>query len=113
MVGQEARKRPEEGPAGGVAGPPGSGDSSRSRGGWRTWVLVLGVFVIPILLYAAIPAVAALAIPPGRKVALSAALVVVAEGTFFVSALVLGREAVRRYRRYLDPRTWFRRTPRG
>ena len=84
-----------------------------SRGGWRSWVLVLGVFVIPLACYAAIPAVAALPVPSGRKVAFSAALVVVAEGTFLVSALVLGREAVRRYRRYLSPRRWFGRSGKG
>jgi len=76
-------------------------------------VLVLGVFVMPILLYAAIPVVASLSIPSSRKVAFSGVLVVAAEGTFLVSALILGREAVRRYRRYLNPRTWFRRSRRG
>ncbi len=70
-------------------------------------MLVLGVFVIPILLYAAIPAVASMPIPPGRNVAFSGSLVIAAEGRFLLSALVLGREAVRRYRRYLNPRTWF------
>lgn len=90
-----------------------SGVGPRSRGGWRTWVLVLGVFVVPILLYAAIPAVASMPIPPGRKVAFSGALVIAAEGVFLLSALVLGREAVRRYRRYLDPRTWFGRSGKG
>ena len=73
-------------------------------------MLVLGVFVVPILLYAAIPVVASLSIPPGRKVAFSGALVIAAEGTFLISALVLGREAVRRY---LNPRTWFERSRRG
>ena len=76
-------------------------------------MLVLGVFVMPILLYAAIPVVASLSIPSSRKVAFSGVLVVAAEGTFLVSALILGREAVRRYRRYLNPRTWFRRSRRG
>ena len=68
---------------------------------------VFGVFVIPILLYAAIPAVASMPIPPGRKVAFSGSLVIAAEGVFLLSALVLGREAVWRYRRYLNPRVWF------
>ena len=72
-------------------------------------MLVFGVFVTPLLLYAAIPAVAALPVPPGRKVAFSAALVIGAEGTFLVSALVLGREADRRL---LDPRAWFGRSGR-
>ena len=68
------------------------------------------MFVIPILLYAAISAVATLSIPPERKVAFSAALVIGAEGTFLVSALVLGREAVRRY---LNLRTPLGRSEKG
>jgi hypothetical protein len=70
-------------------------------------VLVFGVFVIPVLLYAA---VAALPISPGRKVVFSGARVIGAEGTFRVSVLALGREAVRRYRRFLNPRAWFVRS---
>ena len=76
-------------------------------------MLVLGVFVIPILLYAAIPAVATLSLPHETKVAFSAALVIGAEGTSLVSALVLGREAVQRYRRYSNPRTPFGRSEKG
>lgn len=85
----------------------------RSRGGWRTWALVLGVFVIPTPPYAAIPAVASMTLPTGRKAAFSGALVVAAEGVFLLSALVLGREAVRRYRRYLNPRKWLGRSEEG
>ena len=84
--------------------------ASRSPRGWRTWVPVLGVFVVLILPYAAIPVAVSLSIPPGRKGAFSGALVGAAEGTFLVSAIVLGREAVRRY---LNPRTWFGRSPDG
>ena len=70
-------------------------------------MLVFGVFVVPILFYAMIPAVAALSIPSGRKVAFSTSLVVGAEWAFLASALVLGGEDVRGYRRFLDPRTCF------
>ena len=75
-------------------------------------MLVLGAFVTPILLYAFIPAVAAPPMPSGRKVSFSVTLVIAAEGIFLLSALVLGREAVRRYHRYLDPRTRFGRSAR-
>ncbi len=74
---------------------------------WRAWVLVFGVIVVPTLLYLAIPALPFLPLATGQKVWVSAGLVVVAETVFLISALVLGREAVRRYRRYLDPRRWF------
>ena len=111
---EKPRESHEEKPRGiGDAAAQTQGADGGSRGGWRTWVLVLGVFVIPLACYAAIPAVAMFPVPSGRKVVFSAALVVVAEGTFLVSALVLGREAVRRYRRYLSPRYWFGRSGKG
>ena len=71
-------------------------------------VLVFGVFVVPGLLYAAILAVPFLPLEIGPKIWASSGLVIAAEVTFLLSALVLGREAVRRYPRIFDPRTWFR-----
>ena len=70
-------------------------------------MLVLGVFVVPTMLYTMLLVVPFLPFTTGQKVWVSSGLVIVAEGTFFISALVLGREAVRRYRRLLDPRNWF------
>ena len=114
MIGEGLRERGEDRQGRTRDATTGTPVSDRALwGGWRTWVLVFGVFVIPILFYAAIPAVVALPISPDRKVAFSVALVVGAEGTFLVSALVLGREAVRRYRCFLDPRTWFGRSGRS
>lgn len=75
-------------------------------------MLVFGVFVVPTLFYAMIPAVAFLPLTTGQKVWVSGGLVVAAEGTFLVSALVLGRETVRRYRGFLNPRNWFGKRPR-
>ena len=86
---------------------PEPADSPRSWKSWRTWVLVFGVIVVPTLLYLAIPAVPFLPLTTGQKVWVASGLVVAAETVFLLSALVLGREAVRRYRRYLDPRRWF------
>ena len=94
----------EEREASTVSEPAGT---PRSRKGWRPWVLVFGVIVVPTLFYLAIPAVPFLPLTVGQKVWASAGLVVVAETVSLISALVLGREAVRRYRRYLDPRRWF------
>ncbi len=90
-----------------LARSPEPDGTPRSRKGWRGWVLVFGVIVVPTLLYLAIPAVPFLPLTTGQKVWVSAGLVVVAEAVFLVSALLIGREAVRRYRSYLDPRRWF------
>ncbi len=99
----------------GANGPVGEGEKARRHPGdapparGRTLFLVFFLVVVPGLLYAAVLGVPFLPLATGAKVWLSAALVVAAEGTFLISALVLGKEVVSRYRRFLDPRSWFRR----
>lgn len=56
------------------------------------WMAVLGVPLLPLA--------------AGWKVGIGTAIVVVAEVAFWLSALILGREVVWRYRRYLNPRNW-------
>ena len=91
-------------------GEPGAPTGGRKPDGrWKVGAAILGALVIPTLLWAAIPVVAFLPLAGEHKVWVSGGLVVAAEAVFWVSALLLGREAVRRYRRYLDPRTWFRK----
>lgn len=68
----------------------------------------MGGLVIPTALWAAVPPVVPfLPLTTGRKARASGGLVVAAEGVFPTRALLVGREAVRRYRLLLDPRTWF------
>ena len=102
-IGEEVRRgqQPE-----GRAGAPPSGPGGR----WVAFVAIMGAVVIPTLLWAAVPLVVPfLPLTTGQKVWASGGLVVAAEVVFWVSALLLGREVVRRYRSRLDPRTWFRK----
>ncbi|CAA9444076.1 MAG: hypothetical protein AVDCRST_MAG80-1601 [uncultured Rubrobacteraceae bacterium] len=94
-------ERAEEEP--GVTSEPGKG--------WRIWALIFGVFVVPGVLYLTLLAVPFLPLTTGQKVWVASGLVVAAEGTFLLSALLLGREAVRRYRGFLNPRRWFAKRP--
>ena len=113
--GDDGKGLSEEREPGGVVtgevereGEPGAlGQSPDER--WKVWAAILGALVIPTLLWAAVPVVAFLPLAGEHKVWVSGGLVVAAEAVFWVSALLLGREAVRRYRRYLDPRTWSRK----
>jgi hypothetical protein len=82
--------------------------TSGSIGG-RTWVLVVILVVVPGAFYAAIPVVPFLPLTTAQMIGLSSGLVVVAEIVFWVAALFVGREVISRYRRFFDPRTWFRR----
>jgi hypothetical protein len=75
----------------------------------HTWVLVVVLLVIPGALYAAVPAVPFLPLTTAQKVGLSSGLVVVAEVVFWVAAFFVGREVISRYRRFFDPRAWFRK----
>ena len=84
-------------------------DAAAALGRGRTVLLVVFLVVVPGLLYAAVLGVPFLPLGTGTKIWLSAFLVVTAEGTFVISALVLGKEVVSRYRGSLDPRTWFRK----
>ncbi len=79
-----------------------SGAITRSR----TWLLVFLLVVVPSALYTAVPAVPFLPLSTGTKVLLASGLVVVAEAVFWGAALLLGKEVVSRYRRFLDPRAW-------
>ncbi len=75
----------------------------------RTWVLVVVLLVVPGALYAAIPVVPFLPLTTAQKIGLSSGLVVVAEVVFWAAALFVGGEVISRYRRYFDPRAWFRK----
>lgn len=89
--------------------PRRSDDAAAALGRGRTVLLVVFLVVVPGLLYAAVLGVPFLPLGTGTKIWLSASLVVTAEGTFVIFALVLGKEVVSRYRGFLDPRTWFRK----
>ena len=100
----------DNGPAGEEGRAPRPADDVPAAiGRGRTLLLVFFLVVVPGLLYTAVLGVPFLPLGTGTKVGLSAALVVAAEGTFVISALVLGKEVVSRYRGSLDPRAWFRK----
>jgi hypothetical protein len=84
-------------------------ESQTPASGRRAWILVIVLLVVPGALYAAIPVVPFLPLTTAQKIGLSSGLVVVAEVIFWVAALLVGREAISRYRRYFDPRAWFRK----
>jgi hypothetical protein len=84
-------------------------ESQTPASGRRAWILVIFLLVVPCALYAAIPVVPFLPLTTAQKIGLSSGLVVVAEVIFWVAALFVGKEAISRYRRFFDPRAWFRK----
>lgn len=75
-----------------------------------TW-LGVGFIVLSFALYGAFFVVPFLPFAPAVRVALAAGVVIAGEVSFVVGGLFLGAQVVRRYRRYLNPRNWFRRAP--
>ena len=71
--------------------------------------LGITLLALAFLMWALVPVVLLLPLSGGQKGWATAALLVVGEAAFWVSAVVLGREVVRRYRAYLHPRRLFRR----
>ena len=84
-----------------------AGEAPKDPTGRRAWLYVFFLVVVPGLFYAAVLGVPFLPLATGTKIWVSAALIVAAEATFVVSVLLLGKEVVSRYRRYLDPRRLF------
>lgn len=78
----------------------------------RTRLLGIVLLVVAVLFWAAAPAVLLIPLSATQKVWAGSAFLVLGEVAFWASAVVLGREVFRRYRRYLDPRGWFGEKPR-
>lgn len=76
------------------------------RGG-RARTIGVALLVVSALLWAGVLGVPFLPLSGAWKVGVASALAVAGEVAFWGAVLVLGREAVRRYRGYLDPRRWF------
>ncbi|MBP7331799.1 MAG: hypothetical protein BWY65_00798 [Firmicutes bacterium ADurb.Bin373] len=63
-----------------------------------SFVFYGGLLLVPFTPYAA-----------GTKAVISSALVVSGEASFWLGALILGKELVSKYKRYLNPVWWFRK----
>ena len=71
--------------------------------------LGIGLVVLSTVLYLGLLAVPFAPLDAGGKLALSGALVLTGEVSFWLGAALLGREVVLKYRRLLNPLHWWRR----
>ena len=76
-----------------------------------TWLTRVGValIILSFALYGSLLLLPFLTLSAGTKTAAVPILVVLGEVVFWSGGLILGKEVVSRYRRFLDPRTWRRK----
>jgi hypothetical protein len=77
----------------------------RSR--YFKWGVVL--LIVCVLAFLASPVVPFLAIGEGSKVIVATVLFVIGEATFWVGAILVGKELVNKYTARLNPKNWFKR----
>ena len=83
-----------------------------SRAAGRTRLVGIVLLVAAVVFWVAAPAVLLIPIPAEQKAWMGSAFLVLGEVAVWAAAVILGREAFRRYRRFLDPRGWFDKKPR-
>jgi hypothetical protein len=69
----------------------------------------ISLIVISTILYCSILGVPFLHISIRNKTFITAFLVMGGEITFWVGGLILGREFIKKFRGYLNPKNWFRK----
>jgi hypothetical protein len=65
------------------------------------------VFVLSFVLYGLILTVPLLSASLETKTLITTALVVLGEICFWTGGVILGKEVVRKYRRFFNPKNWF------
>jgi hypothetical protein len=82
------------------------GEARGSKKPGLTRLLGIVLLVAAILFWVAAPAVLLSSLSAAQKAWTSTIFLVLGEVAFWASALALGREVFRRYRRFLNPRDW-------
>ena len=83
--------------------------SGKKRPAGRARFLGFALLALAFLMWVLVPVVLLIPVSVAEKGWTTAALLTIGEVAFWISAVILGREAVRRYRSYLDPRRLFRK----
>ena len=71
--------------------------------------LGISLVVLSFILYGLILLVPFVPYPTGIKVTISSILAVLGEISFWVGGIILGKEVIARYKKYLNPFIWFKR----
>jgi len=80
---------------------------SMQRSRYFKWGIVL--LIVCVLAFLAIPVIPFLNMGNGAKVTCSAILFVIGEATFWVGAILVGKELLAKYTARLNPKNWFKK----
>lgn len=80
----------------------------------KKWTFKLGIILIIVCIpfFLAIPVIPFLDWETKAKVSASTALLVAGEVLFWSGGLLVGKELFTKYKSYLNPKSWFKRTTR-
>ena len=83
---------------------------SRESAG-RPWVKKTGIFlvILSFVLYGGLLLVPFIPYGAGAKAAVTSAIIVSGEASFWLGAIILGKEVVTKYRKYFNPANWFKK----
>lgn len=87
--------------------PPTQPNTTKSATKW----LAISLIALSFACYGGLAIVPFSALSVRGKAALSTALIIVGEASFWIGGLMLGKEVLARYRKHLNPFNWFRRRP--
>ena len=73
--------------------------------GWLRWIGI-GALILSFIFYGSLLLLPFLTLAGVTKAAAIPVLIGLAEISFWIGGLILGREFVLRYRRFFDPRNW-------
>lgn len=72
---------------------------------WLRWIGIV-LLILSFAFYASLLLLPFLTLAGTTKAAAVTVLIVLAEVAFWIGGIILGKEFVTRYRRFLDPRNW-------
>lgn len=80
----------------------------------KNWKLIAGIIILifSLLMTPAIIIAALLHVDAKTKVAITTTLIVIGNVTFYGGGFLVGKELFTKYKAYLSPRNWFKRTAR-
>ncbi len=68
------------------------------------------LFVLSCILYGVALVIPFTSLPTNTKVIMASLFAVLGEVAFWVSCIIVGKELIKRYRKYLNPVHWFKKS---